>query len=51
MKIIELNIKKGCDRTKVLATLKMLRDGELLISINHAFQHSNWLLIIKYEDK
>ena len=51
MKVIELSIKKGCDRAKVLATLKMLRDSGLLISINHIFQHSNWLLIVKYEDK
>ena len=48
MQTIEMNIKKGSDRTKIFTTLKMLRDGGLLISVTQIFIHNGWLLIAKY---
>lgn len=41
-------IKKGCDRDKVMATIKMLLQGGLVKGIQHQFNadHSEWQLTI-----
>ena len=48
MKTIELKINKGCDRSKVFLTLKMLRDGELLISLHQTYNNSIYTLVATY---
>lgn len=50
MKTIELTLNKGCNREKVITTLKMLRDSGLLISLHQYFLAGVFHLIATYQE-